>query len=102
MDPFRLFVHVTPGAKHQEVVSVSRDLLGDLVLKARITALPEKGMANKALVHLMASEFKLAKSTFELCKGSKSRQKCFLVQCDLDGFLQKASALKIYREGSSA
>jgi len=48
-------------------------------LKVQVTAVPEKGKANKAIIKLLAAELDLKRSNISLHKGSSSQQKMFVV-----------------------
>ena len=45
------------------------------VLKAAVTAPAEDGKANKAIVELLATEWRLPKSAFEIMRGAAARDK---------------------------
>jgi uncharacterized protein (TIGR00251 family) len=45
------------------------------VLKAAVTAPAEDGKANLAVIDLLASEWRLPKSAFEIMRGAAGRQK---------------------------
>ncbi len=51
-------------------------------LKALVTAPPEDGKANDAVIALLASEWRLPKSAFAVLKGATSRQKTLSVAGD--------------------
>ena len=48
---------------------------GGTALKARVTAPPEGGKANRALVALLAREWRLPKGAVEVVAGASSRHK---------------------------
>jgi uncharacterized protein (TIGR00251 family) len=48
-------------------------------LRVAVTAAPEKGKANKAIIEVLADAFDLPKSSIELTAGETSPQKRFLV-----------------------
>ena len=48
---------------------------GQAVLQVRVTAVAEKGKANKALIALLAKAFKLPKSDIEITAGTTGRRK---------------------------
>ena len=54
---------------------------GDLV-KAQVTAAPEKGKANQALVKMLAKEWGIAKSDIEVVQGQTARTKTLLIRGD--------------------
>ncbi len=53
---------------------------GGVLLKASVTAVPEGGKANKALIGLLAKTWRLPKTSFSLLSGASSRRKTFLVE----------------------
>ncbi|MGL6195101.1 MAG: DUF167 domain-containing protein [Thermoguttaceae bacterium] len=68
-----LSVHAQPAAKKNEIRGLQAD-----ALKICVTAAPEKGKANKALIELLAKSLKIKKSQIELLTGDTSHQKKFL------------------------
>jgi hypothetical protein len=68
-------VRAQPGARRNEIRGVQ-----DGSLKVCVTASPEKGKANKALIELLARSLGLKKSQIELIAGETSRQKRFLLR----------------------
>jgi len=50
------------------------------VLKVSVTAAPEKGKANKAIITLLADSLGLKRSQIELLAGETSPQKRFLIR----------------------
>ena len=48
---------------------------GQGTLKAAVTAPAEDGKANKAIVELLAAEWRLPKSAFEVMRGATARDK---------------------------
>jgi uncharacterized protein len=65
-------VRATPKAARDEIVGLRG---GALVVK--VTAVPEKGKANAAIISLMAKAARVPKSAFELVSGETSRDKGF-------------------------
>ena len=75
-----LAVHLTPNASRNEVTGVEKIDGKAARLKVKVTKVPEKGKANKALCELLAKYFKLPKSSIEVISGSKSRTKSVLIR----------------------
>ena len=69
-----LTVHVKPGARQNSLEWLDED-----TVKISVTAPPEKGKANKAVIELLAEELGVAKSTIELIRGGTARMKQFLI-----------------------
>lgn len=70
-----LSVKVTPKAKQNKIVVQENDLL-----KIYVTAAPEKGAANLAVVALLSEHFHIAKNRIVLLRGAASRNKEFLLE----------------------
>jgi len=87
-DPARdgIFIRVrlTPKASANRVDGISADADGKGTLKVRVTAIPEAGKANKALIRLLSKEWKMAKTELSLHRGETDRNKIFFVAGDTD------------------
>lgn len=82
-------VRALPGAKKNEIRGEQ-----DGALKVSVTAAPEDGKANKAILDLLAKRLKLRKSQLELLSGQTSRQKRVLIgDIELDELQEKLAAL---------
>jgi len=82
----RLAVKVTPKASADRIQGWAEDEDGERVLKIAVTAVPEDGKANKAVIALLAKRLKLPKSAFEIASGHAARRKTLLIDAD-DGLL---------------
>ena len=67
-------VRAQPGARRQGVVGEH-----DGALCVAISAVPDKGKANRALTAVLSKEFGISKNAVELISGTISRQKRFLL-----------------------
>ena len=65
-------VKVFPGFKKEEVIEKSENSF-----EIKIREKPERGEANKRLILVLASHFKVPKSKIRLIKGFKQRTKIF-------------------------
>jgi uncharacterized protein len=74
-DGLILPVRAQPGARRNEIRGVQ-----DGALKVCVTASPEKGKANKAMIELLAKSLGLKKSQIELISGETSHQKRFFLR----------------------
>ncbi len=70
-----LSVRAQPGAKRNAVVGEQAG-----ALKVAVTAPPDKGRANEAIVEVLAEAFAVKRSQIELIAGATSRQKKFLIR----------------------
>ncbi len=64
-----------------------------MLLKARVTAVPEKGKANKALIALVAKSLGIAKSSIDLVSGDTSRKKILRIDGDPEDLIGKLERL---------
>ena len=78
----RLDIKVTPKASADRVRGWTEDEQGGRVLKIMVTAPPEDGKANKAVIALLAKRLKLPKSAIELASGETARRKTLLIDGD--------------------
>jgi len=63
-------------------------------LRVSVTAAPDKGKANQAIVKLLSESLNVAKSSIELRSGATSREKRFLVRgIEQDALLAQIEAL---------
>jgi uncharacterized protein YggU (UPF0235/DUF167 family) len=56
--PLKILVRLTPKARRTAFLGWSEDAEGRRVLKASVTAAPEKGKANAALIALLAGHWR--------------------------------------------
>ena len=70
-----LEIHLQPGAKRNEVAGFR-----DGVLYVKVTALPQKGQANRALLELMAQTLGVPKSALAIIRGHTNRNKVVVIQ----------------------
>jgi len=78
----KLFVRLTPKASRDKIDGPAPEADGGTVLKASVTAVPEDGKANAALIKMLAKEWRLPKSTFEIVAGATDRRKTLLISGD--------------------
>jgi uncharacterized protein (TIGR00251 family) len=76
-------VRLTPRSARDEIAGIE-DFGGEIVLKARVRALPEQGRANAALERLVATWLKVPPSLVKVAQGGKSRAKQLLIEGDAD------------------
>ena len=67
-------LHVQPKARREQIVG-----LHDGRLKVSVTAAPDRGKANAAVIRLLADTFAVPRSEIQLLRGDTSRQKDFLI-----------------------
>jgi uncharacterized protein (TIGR00251 family) len=72
-----LAVRVTPKASRNELTGLYTAADGTVSLSVKVTAAPDKGKANTAVIALLAKKLGIAKSTLTLVKGETDRNKTF-------------------------
>ncbi|MGB9141644.1 MAG: DUF167 domain-containing protein [Aestuariivirga sp.] len=72
-----LAVRVTPKASRNEITGLYRAADGAVSLRVKVTAAPDKGQANAAVIKTLARAMRISKSGFNLVKGQTDRNKTF-------------------------
>ncbi len=70
-------VHIKPSARKNEIV-----WLDETTAKISVTAAPEKGRANEAMIEILASSLKIAKSRLQIVRGATTRLKQVCIDVD--------------------
>ena len=74
-----LTVRVTPKSSRDEVTGLQAAADGAVSLAVKVTAPPDKGKANKAVIAVIAKAAGLPKSSLQLVAGETERNKTLLV-----------------------
>ncbi|QKW97907.1 hypothetical protein GSF67_12925 [Agrobacterium sp. CGMCC 11546] len=85
-DHVRLSVRLTPNGGRDAIDGVEQDADGNAHLKARVSAVPEGGKANKALIVLLAKKLGLPKSSITFISGETARKKILRIDTDPEDF----------------
>ncbi|MEK7820517.1 MAG: DUF167 family protein [Pseudomonadota bacterium] len=83
----RVRVRLTPKASADRIDGVRADAAGGVALKVAVTAVPEDGRANAALIALLAKAWRVPKTAITLVAGAGNRNKTLLVAGDPQGLL---------------
>jgi uncharacterized protein (TIGR00251 family) len=78
----RVFVRLQPKARRERIESVVAEPDGRVAFKVAVTAPPESGKANAALVALLGKSWRLPKSAIEIVGGASDRRKTLLLRGD--------------------
>lgn len=92
-DHILLAVRLTPNGGRDALDGVEVTADGLAHLKARVTAVPEKGKANKALVALLSKALKVPKSSISVASGETSRQKILRIEGNPEDLQSRIGAL---------
>ncbi|MCF3640021.1 DUF167 family protein [Rhizobium sp. TRM95111] len=88
-DHVLLSVRLTPKGGDDRIDGVGQDASGAMHLKVRVRAVPEKGLANRALAELLARTAGVAKSAVSLVSGDTQRKKILRIEGDPEDILHK-------------
>ena len=81
-DGVRLRLRVQPRARRNRVDGLVSEADGGVALKVAVTAAPEDGKANAAVIALLAKAWGLPKSAFAVVAGAADRRKIIHLQGD--------------------
>ncbi|WP_158047575.1 DUF167 domain-containing protein [Skermanella pratensis] len=107
-DGVTVAVRLTPRASRNAVAGIGTVGIGtasssgtgqagreQAVLKVMVTAVPESGRANEALVRLLAKEWKVARSSITLVAGAADRNKILHVAGDPADLMTRLTAQSV-------
>lgn len=77
-----LALRVTPRASRNGIAGLHAASDGSVSLALKVTAVPDKGQANRAVIDVLARVAKLPKSSFSIVSGETDRNKTVLVSGD--------------------
>lgn len=92
-DHIRLTVRLTPNGGRDAIDGVEAAADGDEHLKVRVSAVPEKGKANQALLAFLAKKLGLAKSKLSLISGDTQRKKILRIEGDPEDLMRRLAEL---------
>ena len=75
-------VRLTPKAKATRIMGLAAQSDDAVALKASVTAAPERGKANAALLAMLAKAWHLPKSSLSVVSGATGRRKLVAVSGD--------------------
>jgi len=78
----RVHVRLQPRARRERIEGIVAEADGRVALKVAVTAPPEDGKANAALVALLGKSWRLPKSCIEIVGGATDRRKTLLLRGD--------------------
>ena len=99
----RVAIKLTPKASQNRIQGVVQEADGSPVIKASVTAPPEDGKANAALIELLARNWKLPKTAITVVQGASGRRKTLHVMGEPNALLSRledslAAASKLGKE----
>lgn len=89
----RLAVRLMPNGGHNAIDGLESDGEDGTLMKVRVTTVPEKGKANKALIALVAKSLGIPKSTVSIASGDTSQKKILRIDGDPEDLIKKLETL---------
>lgn len=80
----RVMVRLTPKASRDRIKGIATDAAGQAVLEVAVTAVPEDGKANAALIKLLAKEWRVPRTAVDIVQGATDRRKTLFITGDAD------------------
>ncbi|MBN8951829.1 MULTISPECIES: DUF167 domain-containing protein [unclassified Rhizobium] len=92
-DHLRLSVRLTPNGGRDAIDGLEAASDGECYLKARVSAAPEKGKANKALIALLSKSLGIPKSTLAFVSGDTARKKILRIEGEPEDLIKRLGAV---------
>jgi uncharacterized protein (TIGR00251 family) len=93
-DGARVALRVTPRAASSRVQGVEVDGAGNVQLAVRVSAPPEAGKANAAVIRLLARRWRTAQRDLEVVSGAGARHKVLHVHGSPDALIARLRAIE--------
>ncbi len=90
----RVALKVTPRAGSSRVQGVELDGAGQAHLAVRVSAPPEAGKANAAVIKLLARRWRMAQRDLEVVSGAGARRKVLQVHGSPDALIARLRAIE--------
>jgi uncharacterized protein (TIGR00251 family) len=88
-DGVRVAVRLSPRARRNGIDGLAEEAGGGVALKVAVTAAPEGGKANAALIGLLAREWRVPKSSVSVVRGTTDRHKTLLIAGASEPLMQR-------------
>lgn len=85
----RVRIRLTPKAGHTQTGAVALNADGQAFLKVAVTAAPENGKANVAMIRALAKTWRLPRTALAVAAGNTSRNKTVAITGDAADLLPK-------------
>ncbi len=88
-DGVRVRIKLTPKAARDRIDGVADDGEGGRVLKVSVTAVPEDGKANAALIRFLAKLWRVPRTSVDIVQGATDRRKVLFIHGDGQDLAQR-------------
>ena len=80
----KCYIRVQPNASHNKIHNIVETAEREKRLKISVTATPENGKANQAVIKLLSKQWKISKSQISVISGQTARNKTVLLEIGQD------------------
>ncbi len=94
----RVHVRLAPKSARNRIDGIHADAGGRALLKIAVTAPPEGGKANAALIKLLAKEWRLPKSALVITAGATKRRKVLTIEGDTNQLMDRLAAWSVQHQ----
>ena len=91
-DGVRVALRVTPRAGRDRIEGITADADGKSILKLSVTAAPEDGKANAAVLKLLAKAWSVPRTALSVASGAAARRKIVHVAGDGPALARRINA----------
>jgi uncharacterized protein (TIGR00251 family) len=98
----RVALRVTPRAASSRVQGIDVDGAGQAHLSVRVSAPPEAGKANAALIKLLARRWRMPQGDLEVVSGAGARRKVLQVRGSPDAVVARLRAIEAHMDDAAA
>lgn len=88
-DGVRVRIKLTPKAARDRIDGLADDGDGGRVLKVSVTAVPEDGKANAALIKFLAKLWRVPRTSVDIVQGATDRRKVLFIHGDGQDLAQR-------------
>jgi uncharacterized protein len=92
-DGIKVFIRLQPNVSANRIDQPQEQADGICRLRVKVTAVPEKGKANKALIKLLSKALRIAPSMITVVSGVTDRNKTLLIRAEADLLLSDLERL---------
>ncbi len=85
----RVAVRLTPKGRRDAIEGLAETADGGAEIRASVTAVPEDGKANRALVKLLSKSWGIPKSDIAIVSGATDRHKVLSLICEPERILPR-------------
>lgn len=93
-DGARATLRVTPRARHDGVIGVGIDGAGGHYLAVRVSAPPEAGKANAAVIKILARRWRIPQGDLEVVSGASARRKVLQIRGSPDALMARLETIE--------